>query len=38
MAPLGGKLLKSNITCSFRGSIKDKPEILMLGMHVDMSI
>ena len=38
MAPLAGKLLESNVTCSSRGSIKDKPEILMVGMHFDMSI
>ena len=38
MAPLGVNLLESNVTCSFGGSIKDKLEILMLGMHFDMSI
>ena len=38
MDPSGGNLLESNVACSFRGSIKDKPEILMLGMHFDMSI
>ena len=38
MAPLGGNLMKSNVTCSFGGSIKDKLEIFMLGMHFDMSI
>ena len=38
MAPLSGKLLESNVTCSSRGSIKDKLEILMLGIHFDMSI
>ena len=31
-APLGGNLLESNVACSFGGSIKDKLEILMLGM------
>ena len=38
MAPSGGNLLESNVTCSFGGSIKDKLEILMLGIHFDMSI
>ena len=38
MAPLGENLLGSNVACSFGGSIKDKLEILMLGMHFDMSI
>ena len=38
MAPLGEKLLESNVTCFSGGSLKDKPEILILGMHFDMSI
>ena len=38
MAPLGGNLLESSVACSFGESIRDKLEILMLGMHFDMSI
>ena len=38
MAPLGGELLESSITCSSRRSIEDKLEILMLGIHFDMSM
>ena len=38
MSPLGGKLPETRITCSSRGSVKDRPEVLMLGMHFDMSI
>ena len=38
MAPSGEKLPETRVTCSSGGSIKDRPEILMLGMHFDMSI
>ena len=38
MAPSGGNLLESSVVCSFGESIRDKLEILMLGMHFDMSI
>ena len=38
MAPLDGELLESSIACSSGESIKDKLEILMLGIHFDMSI
>ena len=38
MAPLGDKLPETKVTCSSEGSVKDRPDILMLGMHFDMSI
>ena len=38
MAPSGEKLLEASVTCSSGGSLKDKPEILMLGMHFELSI
>ena len=38
MAPLGGELLESSIACSSGESIKDELEILILGIHSDMSI
>ena len=38
MAPLGENLLESSLACSFRESVRDKLEVLVLGMHFDMSI
>ena len=38
MAPLGEKLLEANVTCFSGGSLKDKSESLMLGMHFDISM
>ena len=38
MTPSGEKLLEANVTCFSRGSLKDKSEILILGMHFDISI
>ena len=38
MAPSGEKLLEVSVTCFSGGSLKDKSEILMLGIHLDMSI
>ena len=38
MAPLGEKLLEANVTCFSRGSLKDKSESVMVGMHLDISI
>ena len=38
MAPLGDKLLQAKVSCFLRGSLKDKPESVMLGMHFDISI
>ena len=37
MAPSGEKLLEASVTCFSGGSLKDKSEILMLGMHFAMS-
>ena len=37
MAPSDEKLLEANVTCFSGGSLKDKSEILMLGMHFDIS-
>ena len=38
MAPSGEKLLEAKVTCFSRGSLKDKSESIMLGMHFDISI
>ena len=38
MAPLGEKLLEANVICFSRGSLKDKPESVMLGIHFDISM
>ena len=38
MAPLGEKLLEANVTCFSGGSLKDKSESIMLGMHFDISM
>ena len=38
MAPLDGGLLESDMACSSGGSIKDKLEILILGIYFVMSI
>ena len=38
MAPSGDKLPETRVTCSSGGSLKDKSEILMLGIHFVMSI
>ena len=38
MAPLGDKLPETRVTCSSGGSVEDRPEILMLGIHLVMSI
>ena len=38
MASLGGRSLESSVTCSSGESTKDKLEILMLGIHLDISI
>ena len=37
-APLGEKLLEANVICFSGGSLKDKSESVMLGMHFDISI
>ena len=38
MALLGEKLLEANVTCFSGGSLKDKSESVMLGMHFDISM
>ena len=38
IAPLGEKLLEANVTCFYRGTLKDKSESVMLGMHFDISM
>ena len=38
MAPSGDKLPETRVACSSGGSVKDRPEILMLGIHFVMSI
>ena len=38
MAPLGEELLEANVTCFSGGSLNDKPESIMLGMHFDISM
>ena len=38
MAPSGEKLLEANVTCFSKGSLKDKSESIMLGMHFDISM
>ena len=38
MAPLGEKLLEASVTCFSGGSLKDKSENLMLGMHLIISM
>ena len=38
MAPLGEKLLEVSVTCFSGGSLKDKSETLMLGIHFVMSM
>ena len=38
MAPSGEKLLEANVTCFSRGSLKDKSEILMPGLHLKISM
>ena len=38
MAPSGDKLPETRVTCSSKESVKDRPEILMLGIHFVMSI
>ena len=38
MAPSGEKLLEAGVTCFSRGFFKDKPESIMLGMHLDISM
>ena len=38
MAPSGDKLPETKVTCSSGGSVKDRPDILVLGMHFVMSI
>ena len=38
MAPSGEELLEANVTCFSRGSLKDKSESIMLGMHFDISM
>ena len=38
MASLGERLLESSIICSSKESTKEKLEILMLGIHFDISI
>ena len=38
MAPLGEKLPEAIMTCFSGGFLKDKSEILMLGIHFVMSI
>ena len=38
MIPLGEKLLEAGVTCFSRGSLKDKPESVMLGMHFEISM
>ena len=38
MAPLGEELQEAGVTCFSIGSLKDKSETLMLGMHFDISM
>ena len=38
MAPLGERSLESSVICFSKESTKDKLEILVLGIHFDISI
>ena len=38
IAPLGEKLLEADVTCFSEGSLKDRSESAMLGMHFDISM
>ena len=38
MVPSGEKLLEASVICFSRGSFKDKPESLILGMHLVISM
>ena len=37
-APSGEELLEANVICFSRGSLKDKSETLILGMHFEISM
>ena len=38
MVPLGEKLLEADVICFSKGSLKDRSETLILGMHFDISM